>query len=651
MPIRVLDAATVGRIAAGEVVERPASIAKELIENAMDAGATAITVEIRDGGVSYLRVTDNGCGIAPNEVRMAFENHATSKITSGDALSDIRTLGFRGEALPSIAAVSRVTMTTRMQGQDAGCRISLEGGRVTELCDAGCPQGTTLLVKDLFFNTPVRREFLKKPSTEGSAVADLVAKMILGNPGVSIRLISAGRTVYHSYGDGDVRHAALTVYGRETASQLLAMDEAEGALRLSGLIGVGDQARSNRGHQFFFINGRVVRCPQLTQALEEAVRGRVMIGSYPMCALSLTLPPNAVDINVHPSKLEVRFRDETLVRERAYALIVRALDQGKMLNLQRIEEEKKDSLPHNTVRVEPPVPRTGEANADEAPDRSAAEQAPAQSGQAPSVRPTRAPAQAPGVLREDPSPALQWTRTAPPPLPWSAPDKPAPAREKPVQQVIPEAMVRPAAPSPAGPSDTAVPAALHVGELRILGVFANTYIVVDAGDTLLLIDQHAAHERLLYERFVRALSQGRASQQLLVPVTLELSPSECDELMRNRHTLLEAGYEVEPFGERSVRVTAVPHVLGQADMRMLFMELLGQLSQLKSATEERRRAEIIQASCKHAVKGGDPLSAGEVLALVEQMLRTDAPSTCPHGRPVYKAFTRREIERMFKRIV
>ena len=340
MPIRVLDAATVGRIAAGEVVERPASIAKELIENAMDAGATAVTVEIKDGGVNYLRITDNGCGIAPSEVRLAFENHATSKISSGDELTDIRTLGFRGEALPSIAAVSRVTMTTRKKDADAGCKITLEGGRVTDLSAAGCPQGTTIVVRDLFFNTPVRREFLKKPSTEGGAVADLVAKMILGNPKVSIRLINAGRTVYHSYGDGDVRHAALTVYGRETAGQLVAIDEAEGALRLSGLIGVGDQARSNRAHQFFFINGRVVRCPQLSQALEEAVRGRVMIGMYPMCALSLTLPANSVDINVHPSKLEVRFRDEAMVHERALALITRALDTGRMLDVQRIEEEK-----------------------------------------------------------------------------------------------------------------------------------------------------------------------------------------------------------------------------------------------------------------------------------------------------------------------
>ena len=640
MPIRVLDAATVGRIAAGEVVERPASIAKELIENAMDAGATAVTVEIKDGGVNYLRVTDNGCGIAPSEVRLAFENHATSKISSGDELADIRTLGFRGEALPSIASVSRVTMTTRKKDADAGCRITLEGGRVTDLSAAGCPQGTTIVVRDLFFNTPVRREFLKKPSTEGGAVADLVAKMILGNPKVSIRLISAGRTVYHSYGDGDVRHAALTVYGRETAGQLVSIDEAEGALRLSGLIGVGEQARSNRAHQFFFINGRVVRCPQLSQALEEAVRGRVMIGMYPMCALSLTLPANSVDINVHPSKLEVRFRDEALVHERALALITRALDTGRMLDVQRIEEEKKDILPHSTVRVEQPAPPV--------PAETKPPEGPVPPVESTPVPEKTAPAAPIGVLREDPAPLPRW---APPsaPFTWTEPvKKPAPT-PPPVQEILPEVATRPTVPAPQ-PQKAKAPAAL-VGGLRIIGVYASTYILAEAGDMLLMIDQHAAHERLLYERFSKALEMGQASQQLLTPITLDLSPAECDALMRNHQLLFEAGYEIEPFGERSVRVTAVPHVLGQADMSLLFMELIDQLERLKSATVEKRRAEVIQASCKHAVKGGDELTPLEITSLVEQMLATDAPSTCPHGRPVYKAFTKNEIERMFKRIV
>lgn len=640
MPIRVLDAATVGRIAAGEVVERPASIAKELIENAMDAGATAVTVEIKDGGVNYLRVTDNGCGIAPSEVRMAFENHATSKIASGDELTDIRTLGFRGEALPSIASVSRVTMTTRKKDADAGCKITLEGGRVTDLSAAGCPQGTTIVVRDLFFNTPVRREFLKKPSTEGGAVADLVAKMILGNPKVSIRLINAGRTVYHSYGDGDVRHAALTVYGRETAAQLVSIDEAEGALRLSGLIGVGDQARSNRAHQFFFINGRVVRCPQLSQALEEAVRGRVMIGMYPMCALSLTLPANSVDINVHPSKLEVRFRDEAMVHEHALALITRALDTGRMLDVQRIEEEKKDILPHSTVRVEQPAPPV--------PAETKPPEAPVPPAESTPVPEKAAPAAPVGVLREDPAPLPRWTPPSAP-FTWTEPvKKPAPT-PPPVQEILPEVAARPTVPAPQ-PQKAKAPAAL-VGGLRIIGVYASTYILAEAGDMLLMIDQHAAHERLLYERFSKALEMGQASQQLLTPITLDLSPAECDALMRNRQLLFEAGYEIEPFGERSVRVTAVPHVLGQADMSLLFMELIDQLERLKSATVEKRRAEVIQASCKHAVKGGNELTPLEITSLVEQMLATDAPSTCPHGRPVYKAFTKNEIERMFKRIV
>ncbi len=291
MPIRVLDAATVGRIAAGEVVERPSSIAKELIENSLDAGATSITVEIKDGGIDYLRVTDNGCGIAPEDARIAFENHATSKIASGDSLSDILTLGFRGEALPSIAAVARVSMTTRQKGRDSGLKLQIEGGRITDVSEAGCPEGTTIVVRDLFFNTPVRRGFLKKPTTEAGVIADMLARLILGNPGTSMRFISNGRTVYHSHGDGDIRHAALAIYGRETAQKMLLVDETEGSLRISGLIGLDELARANRSQEFFFINGRTVRAPLIAQALESSIRSRVMIGQYPMCALSRACRP------------------------------------------------------------------------------------------------------------------------------------------------------------------------------------------------------------------------------------------------------------------------------------------------------------------------------------------------------------------------
>ena len=465
--------------------------------------------------------------------------------------------------------------------------------------------------------------------------------MILGNPKVSIRLINAGRTVYHSYGDGDVRHAALTVYGRETAAQLVSIDEAEGALRLSGLIGVGDQAKVERARISSSLStGASCAVRSFPRRWRRRCRGRVMIGMYPMCALSLTLPANSVDINVHPSKLEVRFRDEAMVHERALALITRALDTGRMLNVQRIEEEKKDILPHSTVRVEHPAPPV--------PAETKPPEGPVPPVECMPVPEKAAPAAPVGVLREDPAPLPRWTPPSAP-FTWTEPvKKPAPT-PPPVQEILPEVAARPTVPAPQ-PQKAKAPAAL-VGGLRIIGVYASTYILAEAGDMLLMIDQHAAHERLLYERFSKALEMGQASQQLLTPITLDLSPAECDALMRNRQLLFEAGYEIEPFGERSVRVTAVPHVLGQADMSLLFMELIDQLERLKSATVEKRRAEVIQASCKHAVKGGNELTPLEITSLVEQMLATDAPSTCPHGRPVYKAFTKNEIERMFKRIV
>ena len=281
MAIRILDAATVGKISAGEVVERPSSVAKELIENSLDAGATSITVEIRDGGISYLRVTDNGCGIPFSEARMAFENHATSKLKNADGLFDIRTLGFRGEALPSIAAVSHVTMTTRTKDAEAGAKVEIEGGRFIGVSETGCPEGTTIVMRDLFFNVPVRRVFLKRPVYEQGLINELLQRMILGNPGVAFRLIANSRTIYRSYGDGDVRHAALAVYGRECAQALREVNASEGAFAVKGLIGVGDEAKPTRAQQCFFVNGRLIRCPLLSQALEEACRGRVTIGMYP----------------------------------------------------------------------------------------------------------------------------------------------------------------------------------------------------------------------------------------------------------------------------------------------------------------------------------------------------------------------------------
>ncbi len=655
MPIRVLDAATVGRIAAGEVVERPSSIAKELIENSLDAGATAITVEIKDGGIDYLRVTDNGCGIAPEDARIAFENHATSKIASGDSLSDIVTLGFRGEALPSIAAVARVTMTTRQKGRDSGLKLQIEGGRIMDMSEAGCPEGTTIVVRDLFFNTPVRRGFLKKPTTEAGVIADMIARLILGNPGTSMRFISNGRTVYHSYGDGDIRHAALAIYGRETAQKMLLVDETEGSLRISGLIGLDELARANRSQEFFFINGRTVRAPLIAQALEVAVRSRVMIGQYPMCALSLRLPPTAVDVNVHPSKLEVRFRDEADIRQKAEMMLTRACCGTKILDPEAIVRETaplndrpviKITAPEQTTvfsgaaddPLSPPIIRVSPSAQREETVPPPAPEIGERAERTPDMAAVQTPSAMPRVLsfREAPPPAAQRL-VMPPEIRFVSQE--SENGPKPAANTL----------EPPTRSETLPKKAVDNAEIRVIGVFDNTYIIAEMDETLILIDQHAAHERILYERFRKALEGGTIMQPLVAPIIMNVSARDRSILMDNQALLLEAGYEIEPFGERDIQVRTVPYVLGQAELKPLFADLIDRLDQLRSATIDRRRGEVITASCKRAVKAGDHLSDAEIRALISDMLTTSAPPNCPHGRPIIKTFKRGEVDHMFRR--
>lgn len=653
MAIRILDAATVGKISAGEVVERPSSVAKELIENSLDAGATSITVEIKDGGISYLRVTDNGCGVPFSEARMAFENHATSKLKNADGLFDIRTLGFRGEALPSIAAVSRVTMTTRTKDAEAGAKVEIEGGRFIGVSEAGCPEGTTIVMRDLFFNLPVRRVFLKKPVYEQGLISELVQRMILGNPGVSFRLIANGRTVYRSYGDGDVRHAALSVFGRECAQALREVNASEGAFSVKGLIGVGDEARPTRAQQCFFVNGRLIRCPLLSQALEEACRGRVTIGMYPMCALAVTMPPESVDINVHPSKLEVRFRDEAAFRLTAQSLFQKAFTAETMMN--SFSAPRVPEMPHTTVtRVTAAMDRMiAPAPAAQPEKPPVAAELPGTEGVSASVprafgevreggfvpKPARA---AFGEVREGgfvPKPtgaahgeALPAAKAA------AASEKPSAQRDN-----------APAAPEKAEQlemPETVVPKAQY----RVIGTLFHTYILLEHGDNFLMIDQHAAHERLNYERYRALLDDGIAAQQLLAPYIIHVSRREADILLSSRELLSEAGYEIEAFGESDIQVRAVPFVMGQSDMRMLFTELIDELEHLKTAEREKRMASVIQASCKHAVKAGDRLTDAEIRSLLEQMTASGAPPTCPHGRPVLRVMSKYEIERMFKRV-
>ena len=788
MPIRILDAATVGRIAAGEVVERPSSVVKELVENSLDAGATAVTVEIRGGGIDYLRVTDNGCGIEPGQVRLAFENHATSKLQNAEQLDDIRTLGFRGEALPSIASVSHVEMTTRARNQDSGMRVSIDGGQNLRVQEAGCPEGTTFVMRDLFYNIPVRRAFLKKPSYEGGLVGDVAARLMLGNPGVSMRFVNNGTTVSPTFRDGKLRHAVFAVYGKETAEKMIEMDAAEGGTRVYGMIGVGELAKSTRAHQMFFINGRSVRCALLSKALEQVCRSRVTIGMYPMCALNLVLPPNSIDVNVHPNKLEVRFRDEILTQTVVEKLLGTAFEGERVLDWQR------DAAPPRTVQrtvtvrditpealkqrneaetaQNPPIP-------DKKPEKpvqtqmfaDALDRERARYGFAGTSTGTRgaslregggaampltgqnAPGgtagnaqNANGPIVEGGRPAARSVTAAMPPLPGNAQsargamenamgdaqaaqsfgaNRPSGAQtvqgdaaNLPVNAQAAQSLAASMPPLPGeatrqstssdgivggkaqnGPTGSANPSS-HPGgtanlpplpnggdaasarptagqsafsgddsqsaamprmpelpgkiesspSYRVVGVAFKTYIILEVNDTLLLIDQHAAHERLRYEMYCRQLESGTASQQLLTPLIVRLSEREMALIMDNIELLSDAGYTVEPFGEHDIQVRAVPHVLGKAELKPLFMDMLNSLNRLKAATLDARRAEIMQMACKSAIKGGDALSESEIDALIGEMLETGAPPTCPHGRPVVKQVSRRDLEKLFKRI-
>lgn len=644
MAIHVLDAGTISKISAGEVVERPSSVVKELMENSIDAGARAVTVEIKDGGISYLRVTDNGCGIPFREARIAFENHATSKIKNADGLWDIRTLGFRGEALPSIAAVSRVTMTTREKNADFGAKVEMEGGECKGVSQTGCPEGTTIVMKDLFFNLPVRQKFLKKPAYEQGLVTDVVAKMALGNPNVAVRYISNGKTVFSSLGNGDVRAAALAVYGREYAQALREVDAFEGAFSLKGLIGIGDQAKPTRSQQSFFINGRLIRCPLLSLALEDACKGRVTIGMHPMCILSVQTPPEAIDVNVHPSKLEVRFRDEAAFRLTAHSLLSKAFLNETMIGAFTVpkEEEKKEPVVKSVL-----LPKEEEAPYQKAPILTAPE--------IPPVRPVFAPKNTENEIKnifKAPENKISEVRETPFVRPVQRPIAPVtpPASVSPIESRTERVI----APIDVKKTEQTTMDNTHIEKeahaFRLIGVLFKTYILVEADGALIMIDQHAAHERLNFENLKKRLDEGTGAQQLLVPYVVHLSRREAQLILDASDLLEETGYQVEPFGETDIQVRAVPFILGQADMRIMFTEIIESLDTLKNAEKEKRMHVIIQSSCKHAVKAGDMLSDLEIKSLLDAMRISGAPPTCPHGRPVLRILTKTEIEKMFKRI-
>ena len=653
--IRQLPPEVIGQIAAGEVVERPAAAIKELVENSMDAGATAVTVDIKEGGMTSFRVADNGSGILPQDIRLAFARHATSKIRTAGGLYGVKSLGFRGEALASIAAVSKVTCQTRARGQEMGLLVRNEGGDILDIQDAACPEGTTFTVKELFFNAPVRRKFLKKPATETAAVSEMMARMIVSHPSVSFRFMADGKLVYFSAGDGRLESAIMSVYGTDTLKLMTQIDGSMNGIVLSGFVGVGDAARGNRAHELFFLNGRALKSPLLSSALENACRQRVTIGRFPMCVLHLTMPFENADVNVHPNKWEVRFQDERGVRQAVETIVFEALEKtNEAPPVPPMYLAPQDAAPAPApaiIQVSEPAPPPEDApealkKADSrlsafTEDGALPTFAPPPPRERPVIAPPPAPVSRPAALRDS------GTSVLPPrPAPESVPPRPA---EAPAPVPAQPAFLPPDAEAEQIQAQ-AVEQKYNQIPLRVLGVAFNTYIIMEYGDLLILSDQHAVHERLLYERFMRETAAAPASQAMLIPQVIQLSPAEYACYEENEEALLKAGFDLSPFGDGTVQLRGVPIILGQPQAEKCLRDALDELMENPSATPADRTSRVIQMACKHAVKGGERLPEESVKQLIRDVIEQKVTPTCPHGRPLMVQLSRTELEKRFRRI-
>ena len=648
--IKQLSAEVIGQIAAGEVVERPAAAIKELVENSMDAGATAITVEIRDGGITYFRVVDNGSGIQPSDIRLAFSRHATSKIAQADDLYGIRTLGFRGEALASIAAVAKVNCTTRMHGAEYGVSAQNNGGEMGEIKEAACPEGTSFTVKDLFYNAPVRRKFLKKPATETGYISDLMMRFILSHPQISFRYIADGKNVYFSAGDGKLESAVLSIYGLSTLEKLHQISGNMNGVLLEGYIGVGDLARGNRSHQSFILNGRLIRSNLLTNALEEACKQRVMIGRFPLCVLHLTLPFEAVDVNVHPNKWEVRFQNEPAVREAVENLVLEALQKDTPLSTApALFDEPEPPVSNAVITRSSPEQYKKAEQQDNKPDYKENIPSPAFDRHESIINSPVSSSPVPLVARSDDGIGDIKHEISPEAYTKNAFSSSA------VQEAIPEPVIPPAPVPIEEPQIEQVQVPVLQKEfetlpVRLIGVVFNTYILLECQDRLLLCDQHAVHERLLYEQFMRDLAGSTATQMLMVPEIVRLTHREYDMFLDAKDALFAAGFDVSDFGDLTVQLRSVPMMLGQARSAECFRDALDELIESGAISQQKRTDRIIQMACKHAVKGGERAPMEALMDLIRRMIRENVTPTCPHGRPLVIQVTERELEKRFHRI-
>ncbi|MBO4848717.1 MAG: DNA mismatch repair endonuclease MutL [Clostridia bacterium] len=629
--IEVLDPQLANKIAAGEVVERPASVVKELVENSLDAGATAVTVEIKEGGTEYIRVTDNGCGIPAGDVKTAFLRHATSKLRSVEGLDAIETLGFRGEALASIAAVSRVAMRTRTEDDEYGTLISIDGGNVGECMPCGCPVGTNTEVRELFYNVPARLKFLRSARAEAAAVGDYMLRLILGFTDVSFKFINNGKPVYHSAGDGSLENALICVYGPDIAEHIRRVHYDDGYVLIDGFCGDEYVARSNRVQQSIYVNGRYIRSQQLSYAAQRAYTTRLMVGRFPFLVLKIRISPREVDVNVHPNKLTVRFRDEDRVGS-AVLLAVRDALEGRQPEEEETEPAHAQSGPADVYAVFHNAKE--ETEAVKAADPVIAE-----------------------IVAGRPEPYTHGPAVKTPAAP------PDPRKDEQVYYVrdsgsaggvteqadVNGIMHYSFAPEKQEEREEAI--AFDVSPYTVIGVAFDTYIIVEQGDSVFYIDQHAAHERILYEKLIKDELKFD-SQILLTSRVIKLSPTEHALLMENIERFRELGFEIEDFGAMSVNVHSIPFGIKKESVEKLVRDMIAVIKKQGGVTElDLVRGSLIQSACKHAIKAGQALDKRGIEEILSHYADGSTPMTCPHGRPVMVRVSKRDFEKMFKRVL
>lgn len=628
-----LDRHVADLIAAGEVVERPASAVKELVENSIDAGAKNITIELQNGGMAFLRITDDGCGMAPDDARTAFLRHATSKIRKKEDLACIGTLGFRGEALAAISSVSKIDLLTRAQDAENGVRLHLEAGQVLSEEPAGCPCGTTILVRELFYNTPARMKFMKSDTAEASAAVSVVQQQALAHPEISFRFLKDGQEQLHTDGQGDRMAAIYAIYGRELANNMLPVDGRWEKLHVRGFVTKPTATRGNRAWQSFFVNNRYIKSRLLSAAVEEAYRNQIMVGRFPACVLEIDMPVQAVDVNVHPAKTEVKFLSEKEVFDAVHYAVLSTLSKAPGRPEWKAPARQDAPVPpEKPTAIQPPKPAFYQTMQAAEYRRQVTQAKPAAPAQPVLASPVQIP-------RAEPAPARQQSFELPKATPKPEP-APAPAA-KPEPQPTPEK-------APQTPRQQELP--VPEQPFRIIGEALHTYIIVEQGEAVLFIDKHAAHERIRFEALKKE-NHPVMAQLLLAPLPAELTREEAAAVLENAALLTQYGFEVDDFGGGDLLIRQIPSDVDVEDAKALLQELAGKLLSGRTLNPESLRDNLLHSiACKSAIKAGWQTSDAELRRLVQEVLSRDDIKYCPHGRPVCVTLTKRQLEKQFGRV-